>query len=183
MAVIKNLLGSLAVVLFGLIVNKKINCLLIYLFPMHPCSPLKISENRKVFWCFQGVGKGCIGNKWVNKKKLTINYLLRNCYFYWECMWFRPLVGIPMGCNLVLQTYFYITMKESHLLKQKIETCESAVCFHNNEVKYNCNNIYPDELELKKENWNPCKPCFWNFRCSCQKIDVQCQKICSYFVW
>ena len=27
--------------------------------------PLKTSENRKVFWCFQGVEKGCIGNKWV----------------------------------------------------------------------------------------------------------------------
>ena len=28
--------------------------------------PLKTSENLKVFWCFQGVEKGCIGNKWVN---------------------------------------------------------------------------------------------------------------------
>ena len=28
-------------------------------------NPLKTSENRKVFWCFQGVEKGCIGNKWV----------------------------------------------------------------------------------------------------------------------
>ena len=28
--------------------------------------PLKASENRKVFRCFQGVEKGCTGNKWVN---------------------------------------------------------------------------------------------------------------------
>ena len=28
--------------------------------------PLKTSENRKVSWRFQGVEKGCIGNKWVN---------------------------------------------------------------------------------------------------------------------
>ena len=28
--------------------------------------PLKTSENLKVVWCFQGVQKGCIGNKWVN---------------------------------------------------------------------------------------------------------------------
>ena len=27
--------------------------------------PLKTSENVKVFWGFQGVEKGCIGNKWV----------------------------------------------------------------------------------------------------------------------
>ena len=29
--------------------------------------PLKTSENLKVFWRFQGVEKGCIGSKWVNK--------------------------------------------------------------------------------------------------------------------
>ena len=27
--------------------------------------PLKTSENRKVFWSFQGVEKGCIENEWV----------------------------------------------------------------------------------------------------------------------
>ena len=29
--------------------------------------PLKTSENRKVFYCFQGVEKGCIGNEWVKE--------------------------------------------------------------------------------------------------------------------
>ena len=28
--------------------------------------PLNTSENCKVFWCFQRVEKGCIGNEWVN---------------------------------------------------------------------------------------------------------------------
>ena len=28
--------------------------------------PLETSEHRKVFWCFQGIEKGCIGNEWVN---------------------------------------------------------------------------------------------------------------------
>ena len=27
--------------------------------------PLKTPEDRKVFWCFQGIEKWCIGNKWV----------------------------------------------------------------------------------------------------------------------
>ena len=27
---------------------------------------LKTSKNPKAFWCFQGVEKGCNGNKWVN---------------------------------------------------------------------------------------------------------------------
>ena len=30
--------------------------------------PLKISENLTVFLCFQGVEKGCIGNKWIKSK-------------------------------------------------------------------------------------------------------------------
>ena len=29
--------------------------------------PLKTSENLKVFWCFRGVEKDCIGNEWVNE--------------------------------------------------------------------------------------------------------------------
>ena len=28
--------------------------------------PLKTSENRKAFWYFQEVEKGCIENEWVN---------------------------------------------------------------------------------------------------------------------
>ena len=28
---------------------------------------LKTSQNRKVFWCFQGVEKECIGIKWVTR--------------------------------------------------------------------------------------------------------------------
>ena len=28
--------------------------------------PLKISENRKVFWCFHEAEKGCVGSEWVN---------------------------------------------------------------------------------------------------------------------
>ena len=40
---------------------------------MHPfSSPLKTSENRKVFWCFQGVEKGSIGNKWVKVEAVAI---------------------------------------------------------------------------------------------------------------
>ena len=40
--------------------------MLTHLFPVHPFStPLK-TENLMVFWCFQGVAKGCIGNGWVS---------------------------------------------------------------------------------------------------------------------
>ena len=38
--------------------------------------PLKTSENSKVFRCFEGVEKRCIGNKWV---KVNALLLLSNC--------------------------------------------------------------------------------------------------------
>ena len=42
------------------------NCQINPYFPNAPfLYPLKTSENRKVFWCFQGVEKGCIGKIWV----------------------------------------------------------------------------------------------------------------------
>ena len=56
--------------------------------------PLKTSENRQVFWCFQGLEKGCIGNDWVKEstniengdnfnelkviKKTLVNIIIRN---------------------------------------------------------------------------------------------------------
>ena len=36
--------------------------------------PLKTSENLTVFWCFQGVGKRCIGSKWI---KFTNNEYMK----------------------------------------------------------------------------------------------------------
>ena len=35
-------------------------------FLVHFLYTLKSSENRKVFWCFQGVEKCGIGNEWVS---------------------------------------------------------------------------------------------------------------------
>ena len=50
--------------------NKEHRCQHYTVNPFVPIAPflypLKTSENRKVFWCFQGVEKGCIGNEWVN---------------------------------------------------------------------------------------------------------------------
>ena len=36
--------------------------------------PLKTLENHTIFWCFQGVQKGCIGNKWVKAWFCNNNY-------------------------------------------------------------------------------------------------------------
>ena len=54
---------------------------LLYLNPFVPnvpfLYPLKTSNNFTVFWCFQGVEKGCNGNKWVNKQ---ITFFCRFCH-------------------------------------------------------------------------------------------------------
>ena len=48
-------------------------CLSTYFNPFVPNAsylyPLKTSENIKVFWCFQGVQKGCIESKWIKREK------------------------------------------------------------------------------------------------------------------
>ena len=62
------------------------NPLLFFIFasnninPFVPNAPflylLKTSENLSVFWYFQGVEKGCIGNEWVNSVLLTFSEIL-----------------------------------------------------------------------------------------------------------
>ena len=42
--------------------------------------PLKTSQNRKVFWCFQGVEKECIGNKWVKSFQANVFFDARLKY-------------------------------------------------------------------------------------------------------
>ena len=65
------------------------NCWVNSLVPNPPfLCPLK-TENRKVFWYFQRVEKGCIGNEWVsclyvdkfltNKIRKTYLFVIRSC--------------------------------------------------------------------------------------------------------
>ena len=57
---------------------------------------LKTSENLTVFWCFQGVEKGCIGNEWVKgvlNTPLSINkFWSKNLQFLPKSMNFNPFV-------------------------------------------------------------------------------------------
>ena len=57
--------------------------------------PLKTFENRKPFWCFQGVEKGCSGNKWVKIKSLRRQKSLKNHTFRWNLVPLRSIVAIP----------------------------------------------------------------------------------------
>ena len=60
--------------------------------------PLKSSENRKVFRCFQGAEKGCIGNEWV-KHAMCLHEVL-------EVMW-------PINVPLIVILFLWID-KISH---------------------------------------------------------------------
>ena len=69
-----------------------------HLFPMHPFSiPLKTSETRKAFWCFQGVEKGCAGNEWVKLYVSSISSSNSKCLVHW----FRRAMFIEL--NLIHQ--------------------------------------------------------------------------------
>ena len=53
-----------------------------FLYPLVTSKNLVKSKNRKAFWCFQGVEKGCIGNKWVNMEVLWQTNDLEHGYIY-----------------------------------------------------------------------------------------------------
>ena len=60
--------------------------------------PLQTSENRKIFWCFQGVEKGCIRKKWVNQiivntawNVLKHRLSLIRIFSYMENIWYFPV--------------------------------------------------------------------------------------------
>ena len=41
--------------------------------PFVPNAPYGYAPNLTVFWCFQGVEKGCIGNEWVKKTLFNLD--------------------------------------------------------------------------------------------------------------
>ena len=56
--------------------------------------PLKISENRKVFWCLQRIEKGCLCNKWVKRMSHAIGLLSFSIcfsYFFFFFLWLHVL--------------------------------------------------------------------------------------------
>ena len=100
--------------------------------------------------------------------KKSIKYLLNNCFFKFGDKVLRQVIGIPMGsdpapfmANLFL--YFY---ENKWILKTKKSNLKEARMFGNTfrfiddliaindggTFEKNYKNIYPEELELKKEN-------------------------------
>ena len=83
--------------------------------------PLKTSENLTVFWCFQGVGKECIGSKWVktdkkmwifcmHKHMLILPTLLWWNYFVDIFYYFFPLIQFRSNSNTKKSASFYVLL-------------------------------------------------------------------------
>ena len=47
---------------------------------------LKTSENQKVLWCFQGVEKGCIENKWVKPFQPGAEFHIKYIYLIFSAV-------------------------------------------------------------------------------------------------
>ena len=74
--------------------------------------PLKTSETGKVFWCFQGMGKGCNGNKWAKRYidqrefgSLNLDFSLKN-----------------VACKIFLELIFTHMEKSNFVKPCKYET-------------------------------------------------------------
>ena len=104
----------------------------------------------------------------INKTLNAVKYILDNCYFKFGDLVFRQIIGIPMGIDPA--PYFanlFLYMYESSWIKKiKKEDPILARKFGNtfrfiddltsindgNEFEAHHKEIYPEELELKKEN-------------------------------
>ena len=87
--------------------QNRVNCIfpstnqsrLIAINPFVPSAPslhpLKTSENRKVFWCFQGVEEGCIENEWVKQ--------FNDLNWSWNCK--RTRIKVPWSDHSLVYSY------------------------------------------------------------------------------
>ena len=91
-------------------------------FPNAPfLYPLKTSKNRKVFWCFHGVEKGCIGNEWVKIEIVHITVCLKSLkkkfILYRESLSFvedLELLDKLVFCNHYRRSFWFHTSSLYH---------------------------------------------------------------------
>ena len=73
--------------------------------------PLK-TENLTVFWCFQGIEKGCIEKKWV-KMSETIHQFKKQYFFYYVTSFiYKMLKQCERLKNLILMSYLHSSITD-----------------------------------------------------------------------
>ena len=97
------------------------------MFPMYPFSTLwkHLKTVRvKVFWCFQGVEKGCNGNKCVTLVCICNDFLVQ---FHWKTFWFQSCSGKEQLISLEPIKHFD---RDSTALKALSYLCLWAIKMH-----------------------------------------------------
>ena len=94
--------------------------------------PLKTSEDLKVFWCFQGLEKGCIGKEWVNVFGKIYKHLKRTVLLH--CTLLHEIVH-HTNTTLYLRGYaepeiFYIRKKNHSQKSFFFQQSRTFLCFH-----------------------------------------------------
>ena len=120
-----------------------------------------------------GIANWCKSSKHfvfdIKSLKKAVEYLIKNCYFAIGDQVFQQIIGIPMGsdpapffANLFL--FFYEWQYINNLKKENViaarKFCytfrfiDDLITINNENFEKNIRNIYPAELDLKKENQN-----------------------------
>ena len=74
---------------------------------------LRTSKNLKVFWCFQGIEKGCIGKRWVNttwKSEHRNEFFLRWSLTCTHNLWLKKCEPEPSN---IIAEIFHMCLQES----------------------------------------------------------------------
>ena len=92
------------------------NFIIVIINPFVPNAPFlypsKTSENLTVFWCFQGVEKGCIGNEWVNVTfTIIISFYYLLCHIYEHLLPCYLLIPTQDKNQNQKQKYFFGSVK------------------------------------------------------------------------
>ena len=98
--------------------------------------PLK-TENLTVFWCFQGIEKGCIEKKWV-KLSETIHQFKKQYFFYCHFFYIQnveTMWKVKISNSEVLSPFFHHWCKMLYIN----DICSTNSCNWKNE-----NQVYSD---------------------------------------
>ena len=120
-----------------------------------------------------GIANWCNSSKYfvfdIKSLKKAVEYVINNCYFAIGNQVFQQIIGIPMGsdpapffANLFL--FYYEWQYINNLKKENVVSArkfcytfrfiDDLITINNTNFEINIRNIYPAELELKKENQN-----------------------------
>ena len=88
--------------------------------------PLKTTEKLRVFWCFQGEERGCIGNKWATylppTYKGSLPNLASNICFYWflQSLYHHSFLKSSRVTNFDLPWNVFCNTHKRNLLKRRV---------------------------------------------------------------